>query len=195
MRRIKACSESLEGEKEHRRVERARSLRRGTEGEKHLRGARGRDLERRSAYWRSSGTISRWCRHKSRHHVHAARPHSTPPINFLISPAGAPSRSSREERRKTERERERGERERSRREIGCYRGPLFGVEHLVSILSDTRSTSPPRPRCIRISRRSMPTRNTRFSSASIMLEGDKNRANSRAIYHLRGKRCHLALWA
>lgn len=41
--------------------------------------ARGRDLERASAYWRSSGTISRWCRHKSRHHVHVARPHSTPP--------------------------------------------------------------------------------------------------------------------
>lgn len=39
----------------------------------------GRDLERASAYWRSSGTISRWCRHKSRHHVHVARPHSTPP--------------------------------------------------------------------------------------------------------------------
>lgn len=146
---------------EEKSIKRPQGYNREERGGEHLRGARGRDLERRSAYWRSSGTISRWCRHKSRHHVHVARPHSTPPINFLISPAGAPSpvgrpvaaRSSREERQKAMRrmrEWKKGMEEKDR----LLRDPLFGVEHLVSILSDTRSTSLPRLRCIRISRRS-----------------------------------------
>jgi len=83
-RRIEACfpPDHSGGGKEHRAEG-------GRNGQASW-GARSRDLERRNAYWRPSGTISRWCRHKSRHHVHVARPHSTPPINFLISPAGPP---------------------------------------------------------------------------------------------------------
>jgi len=152
---------------EEKSIKRPQGYNRRERGGEHLRGARGRDLERRSAYWRSSGTISRWCRHKSRHHVHVARPHSTPPINFFNLSCRDPkpglgrpvaARSSREEQQKAVRrmrEWKKGMEEKDR----LLRDPLFGVEHLVSILSDTRSTSLPRPRCIRISRRS-PRRET-----------------------------------